>query len=249
MAGVKTGISGQINNNIVTDGLVFYMDPAYKKSYPRTGATVTDIIGNTTGTLSGAGGDNNTPQWENIKGGIFDFDGTDDYIDCADTTYLNGVSQMSLSIWFNLNTAEQNKGLISDRQSAGADGHFTILTKSISGNGYSFRLGLSRSDAVEASIQISNQPFTAGQWHNMIMTYNAGTVKFYADGIFVSSAIYRANNGIPTTLGSTAEALDIGRYSTLEWDGKISSTFIYTKEISASEVTQNYQAQKERFGF
>ena len=25
MAGVKTGISGQVNNNIVTDGLVFYI--------------------------------------------------------------------------------------------------------------------------------------------------------------------------------------------------------------------------------
>jgi len=234
-------------NSIITDGLVFCIDPANVSSYPRTGATVTDIIGDTTGTLSGAGGGNNTPQWENIKGGIFDFDGTDDYIDCADTTYLNSVAQMSVSIWFNLNTAEQNKGLISDRQSTGGDGHFSIVTKSISGNGYSFSLYLSRSDAVEASIQISNQPFTAGQWHNVVMTYNAGTIKFYADGIFVSSAIYRANNGIPTTLGSTAEALDIGRYTTLEWDGKISSTFIYIKELSASEVLQNYNALKNRF--
>lgn len=30
MAGVKTGISGQINNNIVTDGLILYIDPGYK---------------------------------------------------------------------------------------------------------------------------------------------------------------------------------------------------------------------------
>ena len=251
MAGIKTGISGQINNNIVTDELVFYIDPAYKKSYPRSGTTVTDIIGNTTGTLSGAGGGNNTPQWENTNGGVFDFDGTDDYIDCADTTYLNGVAQMSLSIWFNLNTAEQNKGLIGDFAAASlasTNGHFTTTTKSISGNNYSFRFYLIHPDGVEASIQISNQPFTAGQWHNLIMTYNAGTVKFYVDGSFASSAIYRANNGIPTTLGSTAKPLDIGRYTTLEWNGKISSTLMYTKELSASEVLQNYQAQKERFG-
>ena len=44
MAGVKTGISGQINNNIVTDGLVFYTDAAYKISYPRSGAITHNII-------------------------------------------------------------------------------------------------------------------------------------------------------------------------------------------------------------
>ena len=49
------------NKSIVTDGLVFCMDPANKQSYPRTGTTATDIINNIAGTLSGAGGGNNTP--------------------------------------------------------------------------------------------------------------------------------------------------------------------------------------------
>jgi len=48
--------------DIVEDGLVFAIDPANEQSYPRTGATVTDTIGNKSGTLSGASGDNNTPQ-------------------------------------------------------------------------------------------------------------------------------------------------------------------------------------------
>ena len=52
MAGVKTGISGQINNNIVTDGLVFYIDPAYKKSYPESGTTCNGLINDIEGTLS-----------------------------------------------------------------------------------------------------------------------------------------------------------------------------------------------------
>ena len=72
---------GEITTKIVSDGLVFNMDPANRASYPRTGATVTDTIGDITGTLTGANGDNNTPQWENTNGGIFDFDGTDDAID------------------------------------------------------------------------------------------------------------------------------------------------------------------------
>ena len=44
MAGIKSGINGQINNNIVTDGLIFYVDPAYKKSYPGSGSTIKNLI-------------------------------------------------------------------------------------------------------------------------------------------------------------------------------------------------------------
>lgn len=231
------------NKSIVTDGLVFLADAANKQSYIGSGTTVYNIINNTSGTLNGT-------TFSNVNSGIFNFDGIDDYIGCADTTYLNGVSQMSLSIWFNLNAAAQNKGLVGDFAAislASTNGHFVLVTKNASGSDYSFRLYLIRSDSVEASINISNRPFTAGQWHNMVMTYNAGTVKFYVDGTLASSAVYDAENGIPTTLGSTAKPLDIGRYVSLEWDGKISSTFIYTKELSASEALQNYNALKSRF--
>ena len=172
---------------------------------------------------------------------VFDFDGISQFINAGNTTYLNGVTEMTLSIWFNLDVAAQNKGLISDRQSTGGNGHFSIATKGISGNGYSFRLYLSRSDGVEASIQISNQPFTAGQWHNLIMTFNAGTVIFYADGSLAPSAIYRANNGIPSTLGSTAESLDIGKYLTLEWDGLITNVALWNSD-QTSEISNIYNS-------
>ena len=234
---------GSITTRIIKDGLVFNMDPANRASYPRTGTTATDTIGNTSGTLNGA-------TFSNINSGVFNFDGSDDYIDCADTTYLNGVSQMSLSIWFNLDAAAQNKGLIGDMASisfSSTNGHFHIVTKSASGDDYSFRIYFIRADSVEASIQISNQPFTESQWHNLVMTFNAGTVKFYADGSFASSAIYDAANGIPTTFAGTAKPLDIGRWSSLEWDGKIACTQIYNRVLSANEVLHNYNALKGRF--
>ena len=53
MPGISAGLGGQVNNNIVTDGLVFYMDPAYKSSYSRTGTTTTDIVSQITGTGTG----------------------------------------------------------------------------------------------------------------------------------------------------------------------------------------------------
>ena len=69
--GSSFGISAETGNNIVTDGLIFYIDAAYK-SYSGDGSTWTDIINNSVGTITNATFDSS---------GYFDFDGTGDRID------------------------------------------------------------------------------------------------------------------------------------------------------------------------
>ena len=42
----------QYNPKVVTDGLVFYVDAANKRSYPGTGTTWTDLKGGNNGTFN-----------------------------------------------------------------------------------------------------------------------------------------------------------------------------------------------------
>ena len=44
---------GSISTPIIADGLVFNMDAANRASYPKTGTTITDTIGNINGTIIG----------------------------------------------------------------------------------------------------------------------------------------------------------------------------------------------------
>ena len=99
--------------NIVTDGLIFCVDSANKGSYPGSGTTVTDIAGNTTGTLSGTSGDNNSPQFQNTNNGIFNFDGTDDNISLGSLTSfqsdIDTSNAFSISLWLKTsNTSTDN---------------------------------------------------------------------------------------------------------------------------------------------
>ena len=110
------GSIGNITTDIIKNGLVFNMDAANRASYPKTGTTATDTIGNIVGTLSGANGDNNTPQWENTNGGVFDFDGTDDYIDFGDPSVLSfgnssTDSPFSISQWWYMDSAASFRGV------------------------------------------------------------------------------------------------------------------------------------------
>ena len=98
------------NKSIVTDGLIFTLDPANKQSWTGPNSSnVYDIIGTNTSTIygstSGSYGDNNS----------FNFDGVDEYIDCGtsipprfSTTGDGDTEPWTVSLWvkFDLSSNE-----------------------------------------------------------------------------------------------------------------------------------------------
>ena len=80
---------------IIADGLIHCWDPASQRSYPGSGTTLTDLVGNDNGTISGATFDANN------YGSIY-FDGADDIITFQ--TELNlGITQ-TISFWLKQDT-------------------------------------------------------------------------------------------------------------------------------------------------
>ena len=69
---------------IVTDELVLALDAGNTKSYPGSGTTWTDLSGNgNDGTLL------NSPTFNSANGGYLDFDGTNDYVNCGNSSVFN----------------------------------------------------------------------------------------------------------------------------------------------------------------
>ena len=94
-----SGKIGSITTDIIKNGLVFNMDPANRASYPKTGTTATDTIGNNIGTLS------TTPLLSDSNFGVWELDGTDDKITLSsDITF---PSSFTISFWINPDTLNQ----------------------------------------------------------------------------------------------------------------------------------------------
>ena len=72
--GSSFGVISQTGNNIQTEGLVFYIDPAYKKSYISGGSVFSLVNESSTGTL------NNNTEFIGLPTASWGFDGNDDYI-------------------------------------------------------------------------------------------------------------------------------------------------------------------------
>jgi len=228
---------------IVTDGLVFCIDAANKVSYPGSGTTAIDIAGNKSGTLS------STPMFENTNLGVFVNDATD-MINFGNTPDLF-VGSFSVSVWFN---KISQTGVIFGRYvGSNAMGDFEIRTNSSatfkmqihSGGGFS-----------SADLYSTTANYSSGNWYNVVTTFNHNgstyTRKIYVDGVLDSDdtpTTMEAWTGVSnssniTTVGAISTN---GSSPTQAFNGSLGPQLIYNKALTQAEVTQNYNALKNRF--
>jgi len=223
---------------IVTDGLVFAVDAANKKSYPGSGTTWTDLAGNNNGTLT------NGPTFDSGNGGSIVFDGSDDYVEFSNTNILNTSNPFTISFWVNMITMPNS--ITSPIVIKTNANDFLILISARSGYvGIAIGSGLTWAQGRTET----SSDFFINKWVNVCITYNGN-----AAGTLSNFQIFENNNNRSITSGtsgllsqSTQTRIGyINSGNTL--NGKIAKFMIYNKALSSTEITQNYNALKSRFG-
>lgn len=210
---------------IVTDGLVLGWDTANPKSYPGSGTTIYDLSGNgNTGTLV------NSPTY--IKSG-------DTYViavDEGDQSYINQTGT--------LNLATTTSTVIA------ATRYSTVTTgRMISGKNNNWLMGHwdGSVETYYAQGWITSSTNGGGDtnWRIYASTNNqpSDQYTFYVNGVLETG---------PSNAGSQGpNGFQVGRYhgNTNEFsDGEFSFLFVYDRILSVTEIQQNYNALKGRFG-
>lgn len=223
---------------IVTNGLVLCLDAGNTKSYPGSGTTWTDLSrsGNN-GTLT------NGPTFSSGNGGSIVFDGANDYVAIPSSSLVSG-SQMTFDVW-NFGISAQASSIVYFTNAAGhrlLNIHLPYESNNIffdAGNG-SGNIG-----PWDRIFKTATNPEYQG-WHYWSFTKNsvAGTMRIYRDGeLWHSGTGLTAPIGAASVNGNLGGAVDLGIYHI----GRIGSAKLYSRELSASEVRQNYNATKGRF--
>jgi hypothetical protein len=215
--------------NIVSNGLILNLDLGNYSSYRGTGTSITDLsgIGNT-GTLT------NGPIFSSANRGNLSFDGVDDYIDVPSITSITG--DFTVGIWFYTTSA--------------ADGFYKRLVDLDYVTG--FWLGRNANTnswgggILEANLPYGIYlPFANGQWHYLVSIRSGTTHILYGDGISSTTSNTVSSGNLSAT------RLFIAREpgaSASFFNGNIAQVQIYNRALTATEVQQNYNALKQRFG-
>jgi len=216
--------------DIVTSGLVFNLDAGYSNSYPKSGTTWYDTKNKYNGTFI------NGTSFDSSDGGCIAFDGTNDYITFGNPQ-LGYTDDVTVSTWVMI-TGHNPYNYIALKYGGGRG----WILNNVDG-------GVFRVDGRAGSsyrVVSSNVVPNLNQWYDFTFVKSGTTWMIYINGVFNASNTFAADTSIFSN--SNLFISGYGRYSDTPLDGKISSFKIYNRALSSSEILQNYNATKGRFG-
>ena len=224
--------------DIVTNGLVLYLDAANNRSIVSGSTTWFDLSRNSnTGSLV------NGPTFATSSGGSISFDGTNDFVQGVIPSSVFGAGH-TISCWFYRRSSTTWSGVFSNNVGTTS---CTILTFIENTNS----VGTNQAGISATSIAVNLGADHLNKWIYCTIVYsnitNGSAVNVYA---YKDGNLLTATGNLYWTL-SSSNSYYVGRHwqgNTELHNGLISLVGVYNRALSAAEIRQNYHATKGRYG-
>jgi len=225
------GISG--GPDMIQDGLVLALDAADRNSYLGSGTTWIDLSGNNNnGTLT------NGPTFSSTNGGNIVFDGVNDYIVITHNAVFNITTAISFNFWFK-STRTVDSYISSKREDSFYIG---VGPTGQTANKMSLFLNGTTGGWLQSISDVST-----GNWIHTGLTWDGTTSRIYLNGILDNSGSRPGTLSTGTSNITVATRLNASDNIVGTLLGSMGNFSIYNRSLSASEILQNYNAQKSRF--
>jgi hypothetical protein len=217
----------QHSPSIVTSGLVMCLDAGNIRSYPGTGTIWYDASGN-----------NNNATLTNItySSGYLIFNGTSGY-GLVSNNLSPGTGNFAVSVWYYKQDTSPNRYVWDFGNNGGT---YATGTSIEPGARY-----YNPTSGSSTSVYTSGPVLSVNTWYNTVITRTSGTTYIYNNGSLITSA---ADAG---DIGSWGTALTIGNYGGgggYNHYGYMSIFMVYNIGLTSSQVTQNFNAIRGRYG-
>jgi len=166
---------------------------------------------------------------------------TGDYIAVADSPYLDGFTQFSISANLYPPKLAGGGGIIKKWATVGQKS-FMLYYES-TGKLY---LAVS-SDGTNTEYQNSVGAITEGAWNDIALTFDAGAFKAYINGVDVGvDADYSTQ--LSVFAGSDPVNIGYANWADYYLEGQLANVRLYNRALTYAEIQQNYNSFKPRFG-
>jgi hypothetical protein len=204
--------------NIVTTSSVVNVQAGNASSYPGSGTTWTNLVDNSTYTITSG-------TYDSANGGSIVFNGTSTFVNIG--TPLATGTNYTIEAWVNATSTASSHNIVSSAStpfwvSAG------VLYAGIAG---SFSL-------------VSSASFPTNVWKHVAVTFNdtTNTLTLYVNGSQVSQ-----NTNVTQTYTSETMRIGShvsGSTPTSFWNGKIAQVRVYNTALTAANILSNFNATK-----
>ena len=215
--------SNKIFAQVVTDGLVLYVDARNSNSYSGSGNTWNDLSGQgNNGTITGATYNNS---------GWFNFDGSNDRINFS-ALLAAGDDTYTLEAYFNADTRKTQ--VIVEQNSSNSQTHKRGCMILISDGDGGFN--------GQSNDRHDHIPYATNAWEHWVIAVNApSNLKMYRNGNLVYNGSFA--NGGALNIGNAGLSIGYKLSNNSEYfDGQIRFVRVYNRTLSENEASQNYAA-------
>jgi len=224
----------------ITEGLIFTVDAANPKSYVSGAATWNDL----TPTAKNATFVTKAPSYQTAGNGSLNFRDSD--FGYGDTNYNFGnLPKWSVEAWARIGASLTGKvtTIVTNQYVGGSSLNFSIGTNNAP---ITYNLVAGFFDGAWRNTTGHQPPLNT--WFQIVGTYDGTTIKQYHNGIMTSSLSY---SGTPSSGGSVRIAArwdDLTQITQNYFSGSIGVVKIYNRTLTDTEVLQNYNTLKSRYG-
>jgi len=246
MLGRVAGLAGPISTfpakYIVVSGLSLYLDASVSRSYPGTGTSWTDLTNSAaTATLV------NGPTYSAAQGGSIVLDGTNDFISIPNlSSYAPGTGDFAADWWMYGGTSGSFPRVFSIGTYSGGP---TLATSLEAGTLYYW----AGTTGGTPGSSLGSHGTIANVWSHFAVSRVSGVVRGYKNGTYLNTASNNTNNAVFSAgnyfaLGCETTNGTSGGSNTF-LGGRLAVFRLYIgKGLSQNEVTQNFNAQRSRYG-
>ena len=186
--------------------------------------------------IFGGGTSDYYPAWRSgedcISGSCLEFDGTDDYVDCGNSSTLDVTEELTVETWVKINTIEDNHRII-DRGTA----YFFSMDSS---DNLTFSL-------YDTGYRYVRAPVQTDVWYHAVATCKrSDKIKLYVNGEFKDDWAIGAEgswgNSSHLGFGNWVQSNGDPGYGSICFDGLIDEVRIYNSVASITQIQSNYLA-------
>ena len=216
-----------------------YLDSGNRSSYPGTGVTWYDLSGNQkNATLY------NSPTYSPNNGGTLNFTSTN--YQYASGPQLGNLSTWTAEAWIKYNSIPSagTTAIITDQYDLIGNLNFSLGTNEPLSS--TVRAGFFNGSWRNTTTGLS---VSTGSWYHIVGTYNGSVVTLYVNKNVTGTLNYvgtPASGGLSYRIARRWDAADnsSGNFT----NGIIPIVRVYGRAISPSEVADNFEAERSRFG-
>ena len=235
--GITVGAGVEISSSSASPltNQVLSLDAGNPASYPGSGSTWTDTVGSMSFTLV------NGPTYNSANGGYLQFNPNAGQFGYSTTPNLGTLANWSIEAWHYYDGTNTSSGP-------------NIFTEYSYGGG-TINLGLG-SNSGDTDLQTwwygggfhttpSGYSLTPGNWYQIVGTFDGTTLNLYVNNALVQTATEPPGGAANPAIGyGLMTRWDPGGL----WGGRLAIVNVYNSALTGTEVTQNFNYYRSRFG-